>query len=123
MAATAVTILPGPACPHCKGGRVINGVPCADCDGSGRQGKARRRRLRCPRWLLRAADAAAEPAGAPTRAYQETKARIHQVLLGRLDLDVPIRETPFGLPMILIGHIRLLRFGVRPAKLDPVRSL
>ena len=28
-----------------------------------------------------------EPAGLPTRAYHETKARIHQLLLGRLDLE------------------------------------
>lgn len=67
MAAAAVTILPGPACPHCKGGRVINGVPCEDCDGSGRQGRARRHRLRWPRWLLGAADAAAVPVGVAVR--------------------------------------------------------
>jgi pilus assembly protein CpaF len=34
-----------------------------------------------------AAEPALEPAGLPTRAYQETKARIHQLLLGRLDLE------------------------------------
>ena len=32
-------------------------------------------------------EALSDPSGAPTRAYQETKARIHQVLLGRLDLE------------------------------------
>ena len=32
-------------------------------------------------------EALPDAAGAPTRAYQETKARIHQVLLGRLDLE------------------------------------
>jgi pilus assembly protein CpaF len=45
------------------------------------------------------ADAAADVPVAPTRAYQDTKARIHQLLLGRLDLEAmeslapePLRE-------------------------------
>jgi len=71
VAAAAVTILPGPACLHCKGGQVINGVPCQDCDGTGRQPTAR------PRWhwlrgrlrgrLRGVADAAAVPAGLAVR--------------------------------------------------------
>jgi hypothetical protein len=67
LAAAAVQILPGPACPHCKGGRVINGVPCDGCEGSGRQ-PAPRRRWRWLRGRLRgAADAAAVPAGTLVR--------------------------------------------------------
>lgn len=67
MATGAVTILPGPACPHCKGGQVINGVPCEDCDGTGRQPAARPRWRRLRRRLRGAADAAAVPAGMAVR--------------------------------------------------------
>ncbi len=38
-----------------------------------------------------------EDAGAPTRAYQETKAHIHQVLLGRLDLEAMESLSPENL--------------------------
>jgi pilus assembly protein CpaF len=38
-----------------------------------------------------------EDAGAPTRAYQDTKARIHQVLLGRLDLEAMESLSPQNL--------------------------
>ncbi|MDO8778830.1 MAG: CpaF family protein [Burkholderiaceae bacterium] len=38
-----------------------------------------------------------EDAGAPTRAYQETKAHIHQVLLGRLDLEAMESLSPESL--------------------------
>jgi pilus assembly protein CpaF len=41
-------------------------------------------------------DAAVAPV-TPTRAYQETKARIHQVLLGRLDLEAMENLTPESL--------------------------
>jgi pilus assembly protein CpaF len=44
-----------------------------------------------------ATDAAAEPATAPTHAYQETKARIHQLLLGRLDLEAMESLSPDAL--------------------------
>jgi pilus assembly protein CpaF len=40
---------------------------------------------------------AANAAITPTRAYQETKARIHQVLLGRLDLEAMENLTPESL--------------------------
>lgn len=44
-AATASLRLP--ACPGCAGGREINGLPCRDCGGTGRQGA----RVRVPaRW-------------------------------------------------------------------------
>lgn len=67
LAAAAVTILPGPACLHCKGGRVINGVPCLDCEGTGRQ-PTRRRRWHWLRGRLHGAvDAAAVPAGLAVR--------------------------------------------------------
>jgi len=67
LAASAVTILPGPACPHCKGGREINGVPCLDCDGTGRQPARRRRWPWLRKRLLGAVDAAAVPAGLVVR--------------------------------------------------------
>ena len=62
-----MTILPGPACPHCKGGREINGVPCLDCDGSGRVPSARKRWHWLRGRLLGAVDAAAVPAGLAIR--------------------------------------------------------
>ena len=43
------------------------------------------------------ADAVPEAPGAPTRAYQETKTRIHQVLLGRLDLEAMESLSPDAL--------------------------
>ena len=42
-------------------------------------------------------DAAPDVAGTPTRAYQDTKARIHQVLLGRLDLEAMESLSPESL--------------------------
>ncbi|WP_114971734.1 CpaF family protein [Rhodoferax ferrireducens] len=42
-------------------------------------------------------DVVPEDAGAPTRAYQETKAHIHQVLLGRLDLEAMENLSPESL--------------------------
>lgn len=67
MAASAVSFLPGPLCAHCKGGQVINGVPCVDCEGTGREIRRRRgHRLRSR--LLGAVDAAAVPAGMTIRS-------------------------------------------------------
>ncbi len=43
------------------------------------------------------ADAAPEAPGAPTRAYQDTKNRIHQLLLGRLDLEAMENLAPDAL--------------------------
>jgi len=43
------------------------------------------------------ADAAPEAPGAPTRAYQDTKNRIHQLLLGRLDLEAMESLAPDAL--------------------------
>ena len=42
-------------------------------------------------------DVAPEPPGAPTRAYHVTKAHIHQVLLGRLDLEAMESLSPENL--------------------------
>ncbi|HEY9065124.1 MAG TPA: CpaF family protein [Burkholderiaceae bacterium] len=42
-------------------------------------------------------DAVLEAGAMPTRAYQETKARIHQVLLGRLDLEAMESLSPDAL--------------------------
>ena len=67
LAAAAVPILPGPLCVDCKGGQVINGVPCARCDGTGRV-VARRRGRWLRRRLLGVADAAAVPAGLTVRS-------------------------------------------------------
>src|SRR5450830_1996747 len=44
-----------------------------------------------------AGDPVPEDAGAPTRAYQDTKAHIHQVLLGRLDLEAMENLSPENL--------------------------
>lgn len=68
MAAAAAPILPGPLCVHCKGGKVINGVPCADCEGVGRVVAGRRRWRRLRGRLLGVADAAAVPAGLTVRS-------------------------------------------------------
>jgi pilus assembly protein CpaF len=42
-------------------------------------------------------EVAGEAAGVPTRAYHETKARIHQVLLGRIDLEAMESLSPENL--------------------------
>ena len=44
-----------------------------------------------------AGDPVPDDAGAPTRAYQDTKAHIHQVLLGRLDLEAMENLSPENL--------------------------
>ena len=43
------------------------------------------------------ADAAPETPGSSTRAYQDTKTRIHQLLLGRLDLEAMESLAPDAL--------------------------
>jgi pilus assembly protein CpaF len=50
-----------------------------------------------PQGFAATADAASEGAATSTRAYQDTKARIHQILLGRLDLEAMESLTPDNL--------------------------
>lgn len=109
LAAAAVTILPGPACPHCKGGRVINGVPCLDCEGSGRLPSARQRW----RWLRRrlhgAADAAAVPVGLAVRGLPGVLGAAGMALGGAVVVHGVFRQVPVvGVVLLVAGVFALL---------------
>lgn len=109
MAATAVTILPGPACPHCKGGRVINGVPCVDCEGTGRQLPARKRWRRLRGRLHRAADAAAVPAGSLVRGLPGVLGAMSLGLGGAVVVHGIWHQVPvFGVVLLVAGVFGLL---------------
>ena len=57
----------------------------------------RERLVATPQGFASSTDTPAQTAGAPTRAYQETKSHVHQVLLGRLDLQAMEGLAPEGL--------------------------
>ena len=57
----------------------------------------RERLVATPQGFASSTDTPALTAGAPTRAYQETKSHVHQVLLGRLDLQAMEGLAPEGL--------------------------
>jgi hypothetical protein len=63
----AATSLALPPCPGCAGGREINGVPCRDCGGTGRQRAALRLRGHLRALGRRGALAVAGPAGTLVR--------------------------------------------------------
>ena len=57
----------------------------------------RERLVAAPPGFASTTDPTVDTAGAPTRAYQETKSHVHQVLLGRLDLQAMEGLAPEGL--------------------------
>jgi len=57
----------------------------------------RERLVATPQGFASTVETTAETAGAPTRAYQEMKSHVHQVLLGRLDLQALEGLSPEGL--------------------------
>ena len=108
MAAAAVSILPGPACPHCKGGQVINGVPCVDCEGTGRQMSARRRWYRLRRRLVGAVDAAAVPAGLGVRGLPGIGGAAALALGGAVVVHGIWHQVPVFGVVLLVGGV----FGI-----------
>ena len=66
MTLAAVALAALPPCSGCAGGGEVNGLPCAECDGSTRLALPRRRRWRLPS-PLKIADALAVPAGTVVR--------------------------------------------------------